>query len=279
MDCVVQYMGGKSYIADWIISIFPKHTCYVEVFGGAGTVLFNKQPSKVEVYNDMWNDIVVFFEVLKNKPTKLQEWLRLTPYSRTLHTKFSEKYKSRTFENDVEQASIVFYLLMSSGNAILGSGFSISKVRNHAQNYKNKVDDLLKFAERLRGTTIENLDFREVIKKYDSEDTLFYCDPPYVLEKENIYYEPKFVYRDFFELAKILDSIEGKAILSCYPYANLKELYPENKWYTAEKSVAKHSTHSSADEDIRGTELLIFNYDLEKSAVQNQKLRLVDIYQ
>ncbi len=62
----IKWAGGKSRVRDTIIAMLPKHDCYVEVFGGAGWVLFGKEPSRVEVFNDIDGDIVNFFEVVKN---------------------------------------------------------------------------------------------------------------------------------------------------------------------------------------------------------------------
>lgn len=47
----IKWVGGKSRLRKFIIPLIPAHTCYVEVFGGAGWVLFGKQPSQVEVLN------------------------------------------------------------------------------------------------------------------------------------------------------------------------------------------------------------------------------------
>src|ERR1051326_6446737 len=57
------YIGGKKRLAKYIISIFPKHTTYVEPFAGGAQVLFHKEPSKAEVLNDLNHEVTNFFRV------------------------------------------------------------------------------------------------------------------------------------------------------------------------------------------------------------------------
>jgi DNA adenine methylase len=82
---VIRYYGGKWKLADWVISHFPKHRCYVEAFGGAASVLMKKKPSRVEVYNDLSDEVVNLFQVLRDPGTakELRRRLSLTPFSRT----------------------------------------------------------------------------------------------------------------------------------------------------------------------------------------------------
>lgn len=78
----LRYHGGKFRIAQWIINQFPEHLCYVEPFGGGGSVLLRKSPAKIEVYNDLNGGVVNFFRVLRERPADLIAAIELTPYSR-----------------------------------------------------------------------------------------------------------------------------------------------------------------------------------------------------
>lgn len=265
------YMGGKFKIADWIVSFFPKHRTYVEVFGGGASVLFRKPRSLVEVYNDVWDDLVNLFLVLRDKPKELQGWLRYTPVSRSLYEKYLKKFKNRDFQNEIERAGVTFFLLRSSRNANITDGWHLGPARSHARDIKIVTDRLLEFAERFRGVIIENMDFRKCIKKYDSEETLFYCDPPYMGLKHYLF---SFDYRDHYELAKLLKTIEGKAVISYYENEEVKNLYPEGEWRYKSKIVAKSSADAKGGLRPRAKELLIMNYNPPKSPIK-PKIRLI----
>ncbi len=77
----MKWYGGKFYLAKRIIAQFPEHHIYLEPFGGAASVLLNKQPSNVEIYNDLDLRISRLFRVLRDQGTAFQEQLQLTPYS------------------------------------------------------------------------------------------------------------------------------------------------------------------------------------------------------
>lgn len=78
----LRYFGGKWRLAKWIISHFPAHNCYVEPYGGGGSVLLRKEPSPFEVYNDLDSGLVSFFRLLRERPEDLIRAIELTPYSR-----------------------------------------------------------------------------------------------------------------------------------------------------------------------------------------------------
>jgi DNA adenine methylase len=82
---VLRYHGGKFLLAPWIISHFPKHKIFVELFGGGGSILMRKSRSFAEVYNDKWDMVVNVFNVLRNADmaARLESLIRLTPFSRT----------------------------------------------------------------------------------------------------------------------------------------------------------------------------------------------------
>jgi len=86
------YIGGKTHLSRWIADQLPQHTVYVEPFGGSASVLLNKPRSDIEVYNDLDRDIVQFFEVARDRPDELAEWVRRTPYSQELHSEWVEQF-------------------------------------------------------------------------------------------------------------------------------------------------------------------------------------------
>lgn len=65
MQPAIRYHGAKFRLAPWIVEQMPGHVCYVEPFGGAAGVLLQKPRSYSEVYNDLDDDVVNLFTVLR----------------------------------------------------------------------------------------------------------------------------------------------------------------------------------------------------------------------
>lgn len=224
-------------MANKIIELFPNHKCYVEVFGGAGHILFRKKSSEIEVFNDIDKGLITFFKVLRDekKANQLKTLLELTPYSR------EEFYNCRdtweTEQNEIERVRKWYTTVMQSFSSDLSSwSFSKSKSRRgmsqSVSQWLGKIEKNIPDAiERLRMVQIENLDFRELIIKYDSDETLFYLDPPYIHNTRKMTFKYKYELTDneHKELVGILLNIKGKAILSGYDNEIYNELI-DNGW-------------------------------------------------
>jgi DNA adenine methylase len=260
-------MGGKHYLAKWINSYFPEHKIYVEPFGGGAHVLCNKNPyiSKLEVYNDSESKLVNIFKAIMDDESRelLIKKLMLTPYSRELFYEIrSDKYKAfkDEFLNNVFRDLILMRQSFGGDwtNRIPSWGYI--RTRNKMQvAFGNFPEKLMGLVQRFRMVQIENLDFRKIIKNYDSPDTLFYCDPPYI-KKEN-YYEGSFNQKDHEELAEILNNIKGKAILSYYPCKLVRDSYWKNGWKIVQKKINLASAKVKQGEiKKKVSELLIMNY-------------------
>ena len=210
---VFPFPGGKGHLASWITDHIPEHTCYIEVFGGAAGVLFNKPRSDVEIYNDRDRDLVQFFEVLRDRREELVEWPDAVPYSRDLHDDWAGAfYNGYRPTDDTERAGQFFYLRFAQWGSKYDApaGFATSKVQDQSKTYKNKLDRLEEFADRLKGVTIGALDWTELIEKYDSDETVFYCDPPYPSTQD--YYPVGGI--DHERLVGTLTEVESDALFS-----------------------------------------------------------------
>lgn len=259
---VLRYHGGKWRIAPWIISHFPAHKIYVEPFGGGASVLIRKPRSFSEVYNDLDADVVNTFRVLRDRDMafELCRQLELTPFSRD---EFNSAYAIS--EDPVESArrfiARSFMGFGSSGNRVCITGFraaSKQSWRPHAMDWVNVPDSLACVVERLKGVVIENKCGLEVIKQQDSDETLFYVDPPYLLGTRNCHvaqYRFEMSATDHVCLARTLSQIKGKAIVSGYPDPLYEELYPG--WYRVERKTRKSSNVGS----VESTEVLWMNFD------------------
>lgn len=246
------WIGGKQKIANKIVSIMPKHNTYVEVFGGSGAVLFSKNPniSKLEVFNDIDKNIYNFFNVLRNKK-KTKELIRLlnfTPYSRDMHKEAYEIIKNDNNNNNDLKSAYYFFISIEMSFASINSCFGYGlKDSDHIKKFRSKTEKLKNFADRLKYVQIENLDFRDLISKYDSESTLFYLDPPYVSEtrKEKSIYKYEMSNDDHKQLIDILLNIKGNAILSGYDNDIYKPL-TDAGWNKYEIKVRCYSNNASA---------------------------------
>jgi len=216
---LIKWYGGKHFLLKYILPLIPEHECYVEVFGGAAHVLFSKPPSPVEVYNDIDENLVNFFRVLRDpeKAKRLQELLRLTPYARK-EFYFCRDHLNDPDVDDVERARRFFVAVRQSFSGNL-EDWSFSKKQNNAVTYQNYIDTIPKFANRFRNVQIECDDFEQIIRSYDSPQTFFYCDPPYVNETiKRPHPYTTMTLDDHKRLVDTLLNIKGKAMLSGYDH-------------------------------------------------------------
>lgn len=228
---VLRYHGGKWRLAPWIISHFPDHRLYVEPFGGAASVLLRKPRSYSEVYNDLNRDVVTVFRVLRDpeKRKRLENAVRLTPFSRAEY----ELAKVQA-DDDVERAR---RMIVSSFQGHIGagapgsdSGFRSHTLRRgatHADTWASWPDQIEAFTERLRGVVLECRDALDVIKDQDSEETLFYLDPPYATDsrKSPDMYSHEYSDADYRRLSLVLPGLQGMVILSGYRCDLMENLF------------------------------------------------------
>lgn len=242
---VLRYHGGKWRLASWIVSHFPPHRCYVEPFGGGASVLLKKPRCEREVYNDLDEDVVTLFQVLRDGPAadRLIELLRLTPFART---EFEDSYEPTP--DRIERARrLVVRSYMGFGSSVFtnhATGFrDYTKVhrsdRFPARDWLTYPDSLSTIVERLRGVVVDRRDALEVIPRHDSPATLYYVDPPYVLSTRSNNrgvrqkYEHELTEDDHRALGAMLHQLEGFVVLSGYPCDLYDaELYPDWKRIT-----------------------------------------------
>lgn len=258
----LRYYGGKFRIAPWVISHLPEHRSYVEVFGGAAGVLLRKPRSTVEVYNDLDSQVFNFFSVLRDAEQcdQLVEKVALTPFSRE---EFDLSYEA---VNDPVEASRRFVARCFFGHGTCSmdpndsNGFRSCDVRagkSYAREWCGIPDAIKIAAERFRGVTIENRDFRKLIPKFDAVDTCFYIDPPYPMSTRasgGKGYVHEMMDFDHEQLAWQLSKIKGKALISGYPCRLYDVLY--SNWRRDEKKTTANGQMGS----VPRTEVLWMNF-------------------
>lgn len=153
------------------------------------------------------------------------------------------------------------------------SGWRAGKIKNTAFDFQNSIKRLEDFEKRIRNVMIECLDFKEIIKKYDSEQTFFFIDPPYVGREK--FYLGGFSEKDHRELAELLRNIKGKALVSYYPDPLILELY--EGWRRKEVDALVGTPVLKAEKGQKKkkeTELFLMNYDIEYEKIEFNKKEL-----
>lgn len=262
---VMRYHGGKWKLAPWIISYFPEHRIYTEVFGGAGSVLVRKPRSYAEVYNDLDSEVVNVFKVIRDNGPELLEKLWATPFARD---EFIKSYFPD--ENPIEQARrTIARSFMGFGSASVtnmrhvskrfskpSTGFRANSNRSGttpAHDWANYVDAAVNLIERFRGVTIENKEAVGILLQHDQADALHYVDPPYVKSTRDSGSDYRYEMTDeqHKELSVVLATLSGRVIISGYHSDLYDELY--KGWNRVERN-------AHADGAAERTEVLWMNY-------------------
>lgn len=221
--------------------VFPPHRVYVEPFGGAASVLLRKPRSYAEVYNDLDDEVVNLFRVLRSpiRAERLRQRVALTAFARA---EFKASYRNTT--DPVERARrTIVRAFMGFGSASMNrmhiTGFRFNANRSGttpAQDWASWPEQVPLFVERLRGVVVEQRPAIEVIRQFDGRDTLVYCDPPYVPETRSSlkhkngnrghYYRCDMTVADHEHLANALHRLSGMVVLSGYASDLYERLFP-----------------------------------------------------
>lgn len=183
------YPGGKTRSVKFIIPRLPYNKVYCEPYGGSGTVLLNRNGSELEIFNDRYSGVTDFYRCMRDPVlfNKLIEWLDLTLNSREEWIRCQQTWED--VDDPVERAGRWYYMTEYSWG-------SLGRVWGRARggNYKglngkirNKLKAFDAVHQRFRDVQIENMDGIDCLRDYDSKDTVFYVDPPYVGADPKIY--------------------------------------------------------------------------------------------
>ena len=228
MRSPVVWLGGKGRLSKKLLPLIPAHHTYVEAFGGGASLLFAKPPSPVEVYNDLDAGLVNFFRVLRDPVqfAAFQRLITLTPYART---EFDHCLATWHEQADPVTRAYRWYVVarMSFGGMFgssWGSAVTWSRrgMAGTASKYLSIIEHLPAIAERLLRVQVENADWRVILERYDTPETFFYLDPPYVpATRRGGGYAHELTAAEHAELARVLGNVRGLVMLSGYAH----ELY------------------------------------------------------
>lgn len=257
------WVGGKSLMAKRLIEMFPNHQCYVEVFGGAGWVLFKKPcPTRGgyrEIYNDINGELVNMFRVFRDKPDAFCREMDQVLIARETFEAFIATDPERL--DEVRRAVRFFYLVKASFAGRMQTFGMVTKGVTLRPNLTKLRGAMKEVRKRLENVLIENFDYKNLIEIYDREYTLFFLDPPYHGTK---CYEFNFEDRDFEELKTAVAAIRGKFILTLGDNGYIRELFRD--FHQVETTTRYSCSRESKSKGVKRPELIICNFDPNKEA-------------
>lgn len=238
---VLRYHGGKWKLAPWVLQHFPRHGVYVEPFAGAASVLMLKPRVAAEVYNDLDGAVVNLFRILRDpvRAVELQRLVSLTPFAReelewamtpptddmdAAHKLILRSFLGRGSDAATRTCRVGFSTLLSEERALPAAAFA------------KWPDAIPEFVARLQGVVIENKPAVDIIRTFDTPNTLIYADPPYVLKTRSSMkgrsqashgYRHDMTDEQHVELAAVLHAAKGMVLLSGYPSALYDKLYAD----------------------------------------------------
>jgi len=264
-----KWVGGKSRLRKQIISLLPKHTCYVELFSGAAWVLFGKPPSDVEVLNDIDQELITFFRVVKEKPKELMASFEWELVSRAEFQRLASLDPMQL--TDIQRAHRFYYLIMAGWGGELkyprfqtsiSDGGHGNRLIGALETLKERIAPV---HQRLKTVIIENLHWRNCLDRYDRPTTVMYIDPPYPDNGANYAYNMR-GWKEHQELADRLHKTECKWILSSYDIPEVRGLYPQN-YVVAVQMASGMKAKKNAKERVINKEVLITNFLPDSTSV------------
>lgn len=255
----INWFGGKGRMVPKILALLPSHQTYVEPYGGGASVLFGKTPSLVEVYNDLDSGLVNLFRVLRDKD-KFAEFHRLvlsTPYSREEYDCCLKTWAS--VEDEVERAYRWFVVARQSFGGRFGASWGPAVTASNrgmamtCSRWLTALDKLPEIQQRLMQVQIEHKDGIDCIKQYDRKRTIFYVDPPYLLEtRRSGGYVCEMSAEEHEDLLNCLLDVEGMVLLSSYPNSLYDDMLTRAGWEKTRFETACHVAGRTRQSGLQG---------------------------
>lgn len=208
-----------------LLPLLPSHKTYVEPFGGGASLLFAKPPAQVEVYNDLNSGLVNLFRVLRDeeKFKRFYRMVAMTPYSREEFDWCRENLHNCDDVDDVDFAWRWFVVARMSFGGSFGAGWGSNVAASgrgmaiSTSAWLSTIERLPDIHARLTRVQIEHTDYRKILERYDTPETFFYLDPPYVHNtRRGGKYDHEMTDEDHEELVDIIKGLSGKVLLSGY---------------------------------------------------------------
>ncbi len=259
MNSPFAWPGGKRALKTTLLRLLPEHGIYVEVFAGSAKLLFGKEPSKFEVMNDINGEVTNFFRVAKHRPAELAERFEIE----CVHAgRFRELRETGAPACELDRALRFAYLVWYSFSA-KGEHFASMNVKGlrRPRAIQRIRETLQQTAARLAGVQIEQRDCVEIITRYDSRETFFYLDPPYVHYQANGRYEP-LAEEHRATLFAMLSKIKGKFLMSFDDCAEVRQLARKHRFQVEGVDVGYSINGARRSNAPKAKEVLIANYSI-----------------
>lgn len=269
MKTPITYYGGKQTLADTIIEMIPPHKIYVEPFFGGGAVFFKKPKSYLEVINDTNDMLINFYQAAQNNFEELQLLISQTLNSESQYMYAKDVWNKRIPAGSIEQAWAVWLVTNGSFAGSMHGGWKWSNgssgshtgvyVANKRNSFTKEVHDRLKHVQ------ISCRDAIKVIPERDTEDTVFYLDPPYPGSYQGHY--TGYTHTQLSELLDVLSNIKGKFILSNYWSQTLKYYILRQGWKFKKIPIVIKTSNlgiSDPDKPRTRTEIIVYNFNTQK---------------
>jgi DNA adenine methylase len=292
---MISYIGGKNTISKWIRNYIPSDIeTYVEPFGGMFWVLFNMDLDKYTnlkkiVYNDFNPLNVNLFRCVSEDHKRLLDECEKIPVQKKgiiptpdICKEFFNSSQNEIYSNEFSigdypnyEAAAKYALVLT--NVFSGANPEKGKFIDLKGKYHSKFTSFINKLKKPNWqklfdsiTVVENLDFQEVLEKYDSESTYFYVDPPYYIVGEGSYYSNHdFTREDHERLANSLKGIGGKFSLSYYHFDQLEGWFVRGDYRWEQKDFHKSAMAKAGKAQTKGTEILIMNYGITKPDLES----------
>lgn len=271
MRTPITYYGGKQKMAAGIVSMLPAHKIYCEPYFGGGAVFFQKQPSFLEVINDKNDNLINFYIQTQTNFQQLKNYIDLSLYSERMHRHAKDLYYGIETGTDIEKAWAVWYAFNFSfvGSVYGGWKWSNGGSGSHdARNFTAKQKSFnMALKNRMQHVQISCRDALRVIEDRDTQETVFYLDPPYPGCYQQHY--TGFTHQNLYELLQFLTRIKGKFILSIYWSQTVRFHVAKYGWNVKTVKTNINTANLGNAKDRHRTEILVYNFDIQKDLFSN----------
>lgn len=260
MNSFISWIGGKKALREEILRRFPlSYGKYIEVFGGAGWVLFHKSPDHEEYFNDYNPNLSNLYLCVQNEELEKELKLRLgrAINSEVIFKRLMEANKTPVTDMpDVKRAAEFYQLIRYS------YGSSCDSFGGQPVNIPSTFPLIDAASKRLQSVVVLNKDFEAVIHLRDSPDSFFYCDPPYY-GTEKYYLNVNFTVKDHERLANVLLNMQGKFLLSYNDCPQIRQLY-DKPGIMVQSIERLNNLRQQVEGGCMYAELFISNYDMNE---------------